>query len=66
MLGRHAQIKITDMTKSRSKQNKDALPKQTKKANQRHNMKEKKDIMEVIISLLNLEILFEPTNLFFS
>lgn len=30
------------MTKSRSKQNKDALPKQTKKANQRHNMKEKK------------------------
>jgi hypothetical protein len=39
------------VTKSRPKQNKDAPSKQTKRANQTNTMKEKKDIMIVILSL---------------
>jgi hypothetical protein len=52
------------MTKSRSKQNKDALLKQTKKG----KIKEiqLKDTLTVILSLLNLETVFEITNLILS
>jgi hypothetical protein len=51
------------MINSRSKQNDNAPSKQSKGTNQRSTMKKKKDM---IPSLQNPEILFEPINLFIS
>jgi hypothetical protein len=47
----HVQTEKTNITKWRSKQNKDVQPKQNKMANQRNKMKEKDDIMTMILNL---------------
>ena len=41
----------TKITKSRLKQDEEALPKKTKGANQRNMMKEKKDIITMILRI---------------
>jgi hypothetical protein len=55
--------KLKKMTKSRSKQNKNVLPKHIKK---KYNEKRLEDTIKMILSLWNLEMLFEPITFFLS